>query len=99
MAKTEPVTFRVDTTIRKKAGDRAGTIGVTLAEYVRNLLLEDLNDERELVRLRMKIVSLEEVISDLREDISLSVRAIMVLAGGLTAEEVDTWISKNLKSF
>ncbi|MCB0331265.1 MAG: hypothetical protein KDD70_16460, partial [Bdellovibrionales bacterium] len=67
----------------------------------RKVVLESLDDETELARLRMRVASLEDAVLGLREDLAVAVKALLVTKGAqqvVTPDEAEAWVSSNMRS-
>ena len=101
MTRTRPISFRLDAESRKQIDARAERLGVKAGELARKVVLESLDDETELARLRMRVASLEDAVLGLREDLAVAVKALLVTKGAqqvVTPDEAEAWVSSNMRS-
>lgn len=101
MTKTRPISFRLDAESRKRIDQRAERLGVKASDLARKVVLESLDDETELARLRMKVASLEDAVSGLREDLAVAVKALLVTKGAepiVTPDQAEAWVNTNMRS-
>jgi len=100
--KTSPsVSTRLPADARARLIDEASKRGLSISDFVRAILLERLDDESELSRLRMKVSTLESSLLGLREDLAVAVKALLVTAGSgqsVTPEEAEAWVEANMKA-
>ena len=78
MNKTIPVSFRLDAESKIQIEKRAELKGVRVSEFAREVVLEALNDESELAKLRMQISTFRQELSAIREDLAVAVKALLV---------------------
>lgn len=89
--------FRLDSGNRGKLEARAKKTGVTPSELAREIIVESLNDEKELDRLRLKVSAVEGELSELRKDFSVAIEALLAASGKVTPEQAKEWVRLNLK--
>ena len=101
MSITKPISFRLDSEARKRMDNRAKLLGVKPSDFARNLVLESLDDESELAKLRMKVGSLEDSVLGLRDDLAVAIKALLVTKGSeqiVTPDQAEAWVNSNMKS-
>ena len=101
MNKTRPVSFRLDAESKTQIEKRAKLTGVKVSEFARKVVLDALNEESELARLKMKVGSLDQDIKGLREDLAVAVKALLVTKGSgqvVTAEQAEAWVNSNMNT-
>lgn len=101
MTKTRPISFRLDPEHRKRIDERAERLGVRASDFARKVVLDSLDDESELAKLRMKVTSLEDAVLGLREDFAVAVKALLVTKGSeqvVTPDQAEAWVSSNMRS-
>ena len=73
---------------------------LTASEYARKLVLNRHDEEAHISRLSLEVANLKQEMRELRKDLSLAVRMLMITKGGesvVTTEQADTWVKKNFK--
>lgn len=96
-----PISFRLDSESRGKLEQKAEKLGVRVGELARKVVIQSLDEESELARLKMRIASLEETISGFREDLAVAVKALLVTKGAeqvVTPDQAESWVSENMRS-
>jgi hypothetical protein len=92
----EPIAFRLDReadeAFRKKALER----GASANALAKELALESLGEGSHVQQLRERILSLEAAIAELRRDIALCARALLVGTKAMPEAEAKDWVKKNL---
>ena len=96
--KARTLGFRLGEVHRKTLEARAKKTGSTASELARELVIDGLDDDREIDQLRQKVTSVESQIKSLRQDLSVSVQALLVASGKVTAEQAKEWIQQNLEA-
>jgi len=101
MNKTIPVSFRLDAESKIQIEKRAELKGVRVSEFAREVVLEALNDESELAKLRMQISTFRQELSAIREDLAVAVKALLVTSSSketVTPEDAQRWVEMNMNS-
>ena len=96
-AKARTLGFRLGESQRQTLEERAKKVGSTPSELARQLVVEGLNDEREIDQLRAKVSSVESQLLTLRKDLNVSVQALLVASGKVNAEQAREWVQQNLE--
>ena len=89
--------FRLDSANRERLEARAKKVGVTPGELAREIIVETLDDDREIDRLRLKVAAVAEELGDLRKDLSVAVQALLVSSGKVTQEQAQEWVRLNMR--
>jgi predicted DNA-binding protein len=101
MTITKPISFRLDSESRKRVDNKAKLLGVKTSDFARNLVLESLNDESELAKLRMKVSLLEEAVLGFRDDLAVAIKALLITKGSekiVTPDQAEAWVNSNMKT-
>ena len=100
----ETVGFRLDPENGELLRIRADSLGVSVHELARTYMLETLHEERDraalyqgLIHLRDEVKDLRNDFSELREDMALSIQALLVRAGKVSAKEAMDWVDTQLR--
>lgn len=86
---TETVSFRLDPLFHKRLSEAAFLRRMSAGEYARSIVLDVLSDAREDI--------FKEEIARIREDIAVSVEAMLAFAGTIEQEKAHAWVNKNLR--
>ena len=95
--KARTVGFRLGESHRAELESRARKSGSTPGELARQFVVETLEGDQEVERLRMKVSAVESELGNLRKDLSVSVQALLVATGRVTAEQAREWVKQNLE--
>jgi len=101
MNKTKPVSFRLDTASKLLIEKRAEQGGLKVSEFARKVVLDALNEESELAKLRMQISSFKQELEAIREDLALAVKALLVTSSSkesVSPEDAQRWVEMNMNS-
>lgn len=90
--------FRLEAQEIAILSERAEKLGVSPHELARSYVLELLGASEERTALREGVVTLHNVIGLLREDLALSVEALLISAGKVSEEQARKWAEENLNT-
>lgn len=101
------LSVKVDPETRDKLSEKAASAGKNLSDYVRSKLREDVSEESDLAKMRVRLAGIERKLAttesevlELRRDYAITVEALMLLIGGhatLAEDEIRPWVDKHLR--
>lgn len=88
--------FRLDPDALQELSSRAQRLGISRHELARQYVIERMQDAETKAALQHAILLLHREIKELREDVSLSTRTLLVSAGKVEPEQAEKWAAENL---
>ena len=95
-ARSKTISFRLQAEEEELLSTRAGRFGVSKHDLSRLYVLEMLGQGEERQVLREAVTALNNEISSLRKDVSLSAQALLSSAGKVSEEKARKWAEENL---
>lgn len=99
---TKVVSFRLSASAHSRLSKEARLQEDPLSpnEFARELVLSRHQNEGDQNSLAMEVACLKDEVQELRKDLAVAIRALLVTKGGqsvVTPEQADQWVKKNLK--
>ena len=94
------ITFRLAVSEFYELSDEAKKTGQSPHEYARMVVRNRHEDDGSQGELAMKVDLLQQEVEELRKDLAVAVRALLITKGNervTTVEEADRWVKANLK--
>jgi predicted transcriptional regulator len=90
------ISFRLDPELARPLEQQARRLGVSPHELARHLVTEALTATEQLAALGAAVTALHQAMQGLRENLALSVEALLASAGEVEAREARAWVEANL---
>lgn len=95
----ETIGFRLDPSASKTLADRARRLGVSSHQLARDYVMQALQAGDQEARLKDATDSVHAHLHELREDLSLALEALIIVAGDLEQKEARAWMKQNFPCY
>lgn len=88
------ISFRLNDDVQIALAARADVLGVSVHELARHYVMEMLGQGEERSALREAVVAVHNEVHLLRENVMISIRALLSSAGRVKPDEAEKWTEK-----
>ena len=89
--------FRVDKALLSRLEEAAERAGISPHEWAKRATIRELESGSQLPKLALQTEAIKQELTELRKDVAVATKALLVSAGKSTLEQADKFVKTNLK--